>query len=126
MRRTATHLISSPNPAQLEMRILANHGADKRFAFLKGRWGQSWRLIKAKLRVEKEEKERKEKQEKEQKGLGMLASYDSNSDDGSGSEVAQKVGEPDEEKKELRRQKAKEWAQRRRRAAVEGETEEGT
>ncbi|KXN90735.1 hypothetical protein AN958_03750 [Leucoagaricus sp. SymC.cos] len=28
MRRTATHLLSSPNPAQLEMRILANHGYD--------------------------------------------------------------------------------------------------
>ncbi|KAJ7074808.1 hypothetical protein C8F01DRAFT_1205653 [Mycena amicta] len=25
-------------PAQLEMRILANYGADKRFAFLRGRW----------------------------------------------------------------------------------------
>lgn len=37
LRRTTVHIISSPNPAQLEMRILANHGPDKRFAFLRGR-----------------------------------------------------------------------------------------
>ncbi|XP_006456571.1 hypothetical protein AGABI2DRAFT_188468 [Agaricus bisporus var. bisporus H97] len=115
MRRTAVHLVSSPNPAQLEMRILANHGADKRFAFLKGRWSRSWRLVKAKLRVEKQQKEREEKQEKEVKGLGVLAGYDSGSEDESESEVTQKVDSPeDEEKKELRRQKAKEWTVRRR------------
>ncbi|EIW74225.1 hypothetical protein CONPUDRAFT_170245 [Coniophora puteana RWD-64-598 SS2] len=48
MRRTATHLSTSPNPAQLEMRILANHGADRRFAFLRGRWSRAWKLAKAK------------------------------------------------------------------------------
>lgn len=37
LRRTTVHIISPPNPAQLEMRILANHGPDKRFAFLRGR-----------------------------------------------------------------------------------------
>lgn len=121
MRRTAVHLVSSPNPAQLEMRILANHGADKRFAFLKGRWSRSWRLVKAKLRVEKQQKEREEKQEKEVKGLGVLAGYDSGSEDESESEVTQKVDSPeDEEKKELRRQKAKEWTVRRRSAMAEG------
>ncbi|KAI9569304.1 hypothetical protein HD554DRAFT_603053 [Boletus coccyginus] len=35
---TASHIISSPNHAQLEMRILANYyGTDKTFAFLRGR-----------------------------------------------------------------------------------------
>lgn len=127
MHRTATHLLSSPNPAQLEMRILANHGADKRFAFLKGRWSHTWLVMKAKLRIEKEGKERKEKQEKEQ-GLGMLAGYDSGSNSDASSELGESAenkvtsneektneqADSDEMKKELRRQKAKEWAERRR------------
>jgi len=53
MKRTAVHLHSSPNPAQLEMRILANHGADKRFAFLRGRWSRAWRTTKERARQEK-------------------------------------------------------------------------
>jgi hypothetical protein len=28
------------------MRILANHGSDPRFAFLRGRWSRTWRAIK--------------------------------------------------------------------------------
>lgn len=136
MRRTAAHLFSSPNPAQLEMRILANHGADKRFAFLKGRWSHAWLVTKAKLRVEKEVNERKEKEEK-RKGLNMLAGYDSASDD-AGDEAAEGVQNSaredeekanesvdiDEMKKELRRQKAKEWAERRRAQANVAGTEE--
>ena len=48
MRKTAaTHLLSSPNPVVLELRILANDGADLRFAFLRGRWSRSWDSIKA-------------------------------------------------------------------------------
>ncbi|KAF5338842.1 hypothetical protein D9758_015569 [Tetrapyrgos nigripes] len=35
MRRTTKSILASPNPAQLEMGILANHGGDKRFAFLR-------------------------------------------------------------------------------------------
>lgn len=124
MRRTAIHLLSSPNPAQLEMRILANHGADKRFAFLKGRWSHAWLILKAKIRAEREEKERKEEQQRKS-GLGMLASYDSelDEDDRVSSEIEghgvegdnAKVDKAvDETKKELRRQKAKEWAEKRR------------
>lgn len=121
MRRTAVHLLSSPNHAQLEMRILANHGADKRFAFLKGRWSQSWRLAKAKLRIEQQQKEREEKQEKETKGLGVLAGYDSGSEGESAGEVTQKTDSPEaEEKKELRRQKAKEWLLQRRLSMAKG------
>ncbi|KAI6111675.1 hypothetical protein EV401DRAFT_1988918 [Pisolithus croceorrhizus] len=41
LRRTAVHIISSPNSAQLEMRILANHTIDKRIAFLRGRWSRA-------------------------------------------------------------------------------------
>lgn len=84
MRRTAIHLSSSPNPAQLEMRILANHGGDQRFAFLRGRWKHAWQLAKAKVRVEKEQ----EIQATEPKaaGLGVLAGYGSDSDDHSSTE----------------------------------------
>ncbi|KZT30199.1 hypothetical protein NEOLEDRAFT_1127116 [Neolentinus lepideus HHB14362 ss-1] len=132
MRRTAMHLSNSPNPAQLEMRILANHGADRRFAFLRGRWGRAWRTAKAGVRMEKEEK-------KEGGGLGGLAGYgdsdeDENSangegkpDTGKGAETgADKmspsateqvvIGEDEEALKAARRAKAKEWAARRRAA----------
>src|SRR5882757_696876 len=46
MRRTAAHITSSPNPEQLEMRILANHGNDTRFSFLRGRWKCAWIRLK--------------------------------------------------------------------------------
>ncbi|KAF8742555.1 hypothetical protein AX14_003589 [Amanita brunnescens Koide BX004] len=72
MRRTAVHLHSSPNPAQLEMRILANHGADKRFAFLRRRWPRK---------------------DKERTGgsLNALARYGDSDEDGSHSEAEQPV-----------------------------------
>ena len=86
MRRTASHIMSSPNAAQLEMRILANHGADPRFAFLRGRWSRAWRLTKGKLRLELEA-ERKRKEELAQKSssatLGGLAGYGSSGEDDS-------------------------------------------
>src|SRR5262245_9501806 len=92
MRRTAAHLCSSPNPAQLEMRILANHGGDKRFAFLRGRWSHAWRKVKLKVRNEKEE----EKQKSSESGLGGLAAYgdsDGESGDPEGSDGEQKQSE---------------------------------
>jgi hypothetical protein len=134
MGRTAAHLLSSPNPAQLEMRILANHGANKRFAFLKGRWSRSWRLIQAELRIEKKEKERRERKEKEH-GLGMLAGYDSDSgsnevnateeEQNQSNQQKEKACESEiEAKKEMRRQKAKEWAERRRTEKIAANTGE--
>ncbi|KAK7033916.1 hypothetical protein VNI00_012540 [Paramarasmius palmivorus] len=136
MRRTAKHILSSPNPAQLEMRILANHGADKRFAFLRGRWSRSWQVIKAKLRMELE-KEEEERKRKSAPGLGSLGDYGDSSDeeDGAGavgeienearatSEVGENEYERGEEKqsqesieaeKEARRARAKEWMAKRR------------
>lgn len=47
MNRTAAHIRDSHNRAQLEMRILANHGSDPRFAFLRGRWKRAWDKAKA-------------------------------------------------------------------------------
>jgi hypothetical protein len=46
MKKTAAHIASSPNPVQFELRILANHGTDERFAFLRGRWKRAWKDLK--------------------------------------------------------------------------------
>ena len=48
MERTAAHLHASPDRARLAARILANHGADKRFAFMRGRWRRAWLRAQAK------------------------------------------------------------------------------
>ena len=134
MRRTAAHVLSSPNPAQLEMRILANHGADARFAFLKGRWARAWRLAKAHAQLDRAKAE--QAQAKGEVGLGGLAGY-GGSDSESGSEAgeagdapADKVAEAegsgselpaentldtaDDQVKAARRARAKEWAEKRR------------
>lgn len=87
MHRTASHILSSPNPAQLEMRILTNHGSDRRFAFLRGRWKRAWNLAKAKARIEKAKTESEERARLTEKsipkpaGLGIVAGYGSDSDD---------------------------------------------
>ena len=47
MKKTAAHIAASPNPVQFELRILANHGADDRFAFLWGGWKRIWEDLKA-------------------------------------------------------------------------------
>ena len=73
MQRTALHIQSSPNPAQLEMRILANHGADHRFAFLRGRWSRFWEAMTDHARKETLKRD-------EPAGLGGLAGYGSDDD----------------------------------------------
>lgn len=131
MRRTATHLLSSPNAAQLEMRILANYGSDKRFAFLRGRWSRRWNLVKVKARLETEKD--KEKDEEMQAGLGLVTGYGSDDENSEGDDdMAGMVAKgkdtahsppaepPDstmvveEAAKEARRKRAKEWAEKRR------------
>ena len=144
MRRTATHLLSSPNAAQLEMRILANYGSDKRFDFLRGRWSRKWNLIKVKARAQPEEENddetgrKLEEMRKSQAGLGLVTGYGSDDDDNSeednnnmeepstiskGKDAAQHSppAEPpdsttvvEEAAKEARRKRAKEWAEKRR------------
>lgn len=137
MRRTATHLLSSPNPAQLEMRILANYGSDKRFAFLRGRWSRKWNLIKIKARTRpEEEKDETEKLEikQNQAGLGLVTGYGSDDDDDDSEADGNTLEEPgtiskdkdpaqhtplteppvEEAAKEARRKRAKEWAEKRR------------
>jgi len=136
MRKTATHLLSSPNPAMLEMRILANYGADKRFAFLRGRWTRSWKLIKAQSTVGTEKN--RLSSPRAPGGLGGLEGYgdsDGDSGDEGDGETKEKVKSPEhepipeartdkeclseaklseEEIKAARRAKVKEWAKNRR------------
>lgn len=139
MRRTAAHVHTSPNPAQLEMRILANHGADPRFAFLRGRWSRAWRLTKSKLRLELEATKMKEKGATPSGGVGIggLAGYGDSDDDASAEEgddgddkLANELAEEakknpaedteanasDDALKAARRERAREWAEKRRAA----------
>ncbi|KAE9409209.1 hypothetical protein BT96DRAFT_931980 [Gymnopus androsaceus JB14] len=93
MRRTAKSLLVSPNPAQLEMRILANHGADARFAFLRGRWSRAWKIVKARVRADKvEEEQQKAAPKAETPGMGLVADYgdSDDEDDETGIEPEQK------------------------------------
>ncbi|TFL02924.1 hypothetical protein BDV98DRAFT_565051 [Pterulicium gracile] len=130
MTRTAQHLSKSPNPAQLEARILTNHGSDPRFTFLRGRWGRAWNLMRGKARMNAEN-EAKVKEG----GMGGLGGYgDSDEDEESEAvevhdvelgavDIAIEVCPVDEEeaKKEARRRKAREWAEQRKKAAQQVE-----
>ncbi|KAJ7471964.1 hypothetical protein FB451DRAFT_1251534 [Mycena latifolia] len=103
MKRTAASITSTANPAQLEMRILANYGADKRFAFLRGRWKAAWLAMKRDA-----DKEEKAKKSNTVDGLGNLADYgDSDEED------VQPKPEPDLAARQAR---AKAWAEARRAA----------
>ena len=145
MRRTASHVVRATNDAQLRARILAHHGADPRFAFLRGRWGRAWALAQAEAH-----RDVLAEQEAQSSGaLGGLTGYGSGSDDdddgddavdegggGDGDvepapvlgEEALDVSSPQEAAQsevqelalrvaqEARRAKAREWAEKRRAA----------
>lgn len=137
MTRTAAHLQSATDAAQLIARILANHGGDTRFAFLRGRWHRAWATARAKARVKVEAdanaEATKSRTESEAKGgLFGLTAYD-DSDENSDDEDAERVvneeaGDESESisppyrtedateaaKMEMRRQKAREWVAKRR------------
>ncbi|KAG7085600.1 hypothetical protein E1B28_003151 [Marasmius oreades] len=139
MRRTAKHIVTSPNPAQLEMRILANHGGDKRFAFLRGRWRRAWQVIRGKAHIEHEHE-----QKQKSNLIGALGDYGDSSGEEDGDTEADpktlqelktgsvasvvvasatsedQLGDPkaDDEiaVREARRKRAKEWLAKRRAA----------
>ncbi|KAI5989246.1 hypothetical protein EDD15DRAFT_2284386 [Pisolithus albus] len=135
IRRTAVHIISSPNPAQLEMRILANHGADKRFAFLRGRWSRAWKVAKELARQERRARE-SEKEEELPAGSsslqGLIVGYGDSEE--SGDEPCEGEAAEDEavnvskspprgfdgtssdetDRQKARRERAREWSARRR------------
>ncbi|KAG6847911.1 hypothetical protein H0H93_004991 [Arthromyces matolae] len=136
MHRTANHILSSPNATQLEARILANHGTDPRFSFLRGRWSNAWKIIKGKSRLAKQNEDQERKQQSTNI-LGGLTGYGSGSDEDDDSDKDEdneergvqkeietddlKVPQPsqppqmtEEEIKETRRARAKEWTQKYR------------
>ena len=128
MRRTASHIISSPNPGQLEMRILTNYGTDKRFAFLRGRWSRVWRTEKERAKQCQAEEAKKVQPSMAPAPLGGLASYgdsDTESEEleakptGKSEDATDAPGAQDghgngDAIKEARRARAKEWSARRR------------
>ena len=146
MRRTAAHIVRANNDAQLRARILAHHGADVRFAFLRGRWSHAWALARAEANRAVLEEEREKAQGAD--ALGGLTGYGSGSEDdaeeddggdavdGGGSdnvtertqvpEGAAEDGQATQETQseevalrvaqEARRAKAREWAEKRRAA----------
>ena len=127
MQRTAAHLHSSPDRMRLAARILANHGADRRFAFLRGRWKHAW--MRAQRTVEQEAARKMESEKVMPAGLIGLSGYgesdgENSSEDDASSTVADAdrpqhpsvptIDEEEEAKKEARRRRAREWALRRR------------
>ena len=75
MTRLHTTLLASPDPALLEIRILANHAADERFSFLRrgGQYRKIWEEMRsAKIVVE---------EVGGGGGLGGLVGYGSDSDE---------------------------------------------
>lgn len=74
MTRLHATLLASPNPALLEIRILANHASDERFSFLRrgGRYRAIWEEMKS---------AKVEEKEVVGGGLGGLAGYGSSDSD---------------------------------------------
>jgi hypothetical protein len=141
MRRTASHVVRATNDAQLRARILAHHGADPRFAFLRGRWARAWVRAQADARREVFA----EREVQNAGALGGLTGYGSGSgsesEDGTGGGASEEEGtehalpvrmgavqdardeavrgeaEPTVRAvQEARRAKAREWAEKRRAA----------
>ncbi|KAJ6558175.1 hypothetical protein B0H19DRAFT_1150228 [Mycena capillaripes] len=125
MERTAASIMSTGNPAQLEMRILANYGADKRFAFLRGRWKAAWTAMKRKAQRDQDAKKSSPVSKNTSAtaatgGLGNLADYgDSDADDGDDENEDEVEAVPDtqadaETALAARQARAKAWAELRR------------
>jgi len=125
MRRVANHIRSSPNPTQLEMRILANHGADDpRFAFLKGRWKNIWEALK------KDGQASGNIPSKAPQVMNALADYGSSEEDDTNTEglsdgeksdhqastVSALVPSQSEELQRQRRERLAEWKQKHRKS----------
>lgn len=100
------------------MRILANHGADPRFAFLRGRWKHAWAAAKAKVGKAKDPAP----------ALGGLLGYESDGSESQGEEEEIPLVDPapsiddseananivDEAEQERRRERARQWSSLRK------------
>lgn len=110
------------------MRILANYGTDKRFAFLRGRWSQVWRTEKERAKQCHAEEVKKIQPPTALTSLGGLTSYGDSDTDGEEPEdksteepedatdapCAQDGHSNEDDIKEARRARAREWSARRR------------
>jgi len=127
MRRTVRHVISSPDPVLLEMRILANHGSDRRFAFLRGRWKHNWRRMKALAKAEIQAESSTANKPSTGLNLGDYGDSDEEQSDEDSSlrdadtsdqketqEPSSDKVDAEEKSKAARRERAKEWSARRR------------
>ena len=122
MERTATHLRGAENRTLLTARILANHGADKRFAFLRGRWKRAWLRAQAQAIAKAKADAERDKPKVGLMGLNNYADSDEEDPPSSGGEKPPPVlvtNEADSEvselkKQEMRRARAREWAAKRR------------
>ncbi|KAJ7226891.1 hypothetical protein GGX14DRAFT_627415 [Mycena pura] len=109
MERTAASVASADNPAQLEMRILANYGADKRFAFLRGRWKTAW------IAMKRDAQKHREAEKSSSSGLGNLADYgDSDEDEETEKDKAVTIEGKSDGALAARQARAKAWAESRR------------
>jgi hypothetical protein len=108
MRRTASALQGAGNAAVLEMKILANHGADPRFRFLrKGseqRWAKEWNLLREGETVTLDGD--MNASQLVNKLPPTLVDYGSSSD-------VEEEEDPTQAKKRRRLQLAKEWSRKR-------------
>lgn len=122
MKKLHQTLSGSPDPSLLEIRILASHGVDPRFSFLRkgGRFREVWDKIR-----EGDTEEAVAEVEVEKESGSLLVAYASDSDDEEKKEevVAEEeipiVEEESEEarlKKEMKAEKAREWARKRKEA----------
>lgn len=126
MKKLHLTLSASPDPSLLEMRILANHGVDPRFSFLRkgGKFREVWDQLRKEVNVVVVDPNLPS-------GSGLVA-YGSDSEDEVVEEEEEKVifaeGEvevtlelPEEtveeqSKKELKAEKVREWARKRKAA----------
>lgn len=145
MVRTAKAMRAAGNSKVLEMKILANHGSDGRFAFLssrtKGPIREVWQKLLSGVDVEEVARQAAAEQGKEERptiatGIGQLADYGSDSEeeepkdtqeiDTSEKEIPKVID--DTSKREARLQRAREWTRRRREkemARAQKETADG-
>lgn len=107
---------------------MANYGTDKRFAFLRGRWSRVWRTEKERAKQCREEETKKTQSPTAPTSLGGLVSYGDSDTDGeepgdkpkeeppiaTGASCTQDCHSNEDDKKEARRARAREWSARRR------------
>ncbi|SCV68824.1 BQ2448_945 [Microbotryum intermedium] len=145
MKKLHSTLSNAADPSLLEIRIMANHGRDSRFDFLRkeGKWSEVWDKIKRGEPVGEEAKRKDEEkvvagnglglngygsdsgEEEEGKGDAAVVKQEGNAGEGSaeGTPIPTPATEEDKDEQERRAKKAekiKEWARKRKEAREKG------